>query len=468
MAGLLLVGGCDTIFPNKDGSSPVGGTNAFQMTIRTQPDNDRTPEGAPVLHQGTFNSRAGDSTGVFEDSTDFGPIEPGEAFEISFEVGRLIIDEQPPYLSMATMLVPTNDLFFSFGPEGLLLFDDSGNPRTGDVTSDLSLYDAGTEENEEPGAGDNQAPGGQCYLDSEDGSVTTVEGTDAQGISYPDVSDLVEATLSFEEEDEEGDDHNVFTLRIENVSSSATIQPAGGASWRVAPGSWMVHTDRIQPIFREGGPASTPLECLAEEGEPGRLQDSTWASTGRQLSLSPGVYAVYADTAQIFTIGQEATDAIETLAETGNPEPLAEKLSGMEIIERAGTFGDEPIQPGAPARFRIEANPRHRIQIMTAYRQANDVMFAMQPPGPRLYTEIQVPITREISGEGTLYDVGTEGSREPFEGSDQVLRQMSDDAGEEENAGIRDENNSLNSDFGYDKGRIEIEVEYEGGAEDEE
>ncbi|MDQ2767878.1 MAG: spondin domain-containing protein, partial [Gemmatimonadota bacterium] len=41
---------------------------------------------------------------------------------------------------------------------GIALFDAKGKPLSVEVTSQLALWDAGTEVNEEPGLGPNQAP----------------------------------------------------------------------------------------------------------------------------------------------------------------------------------------------------------------------------------------------------------------------------------------------------------------------
>ena len=44
------------------------------------------------------------------------------------------------------------------GPKAIALFEAKGQPRVADVTSELRLWDAGTEVNEEPGLGPSQAP----------------------------------------------------------------------------------------------------------------------------------------------------------------------------------------------------------------------------------------------------------------------------------------------------------------------
>lgn len=169
------------------------------------------------------------------------PIGPGGAYEFGFEAeaGRPALS-----LSLVTMFVPSNDLFFALGgATGLPLFaaseasgeqgvrttefgangsdgamgnesgmdDESGTndatstergmgdgatPRTGDVTDHVGLWDAGTEVNEEPGVGENQAQrqrGSGVGL-VERGTVAPVEAVN--GYDYPAVEDVLRLTLT--------------------------------------------------------------------------------------------------------------------------------------------------------------------------------------------------------------------------------------------------------------------------------
>ena len=80
-----------------------------------------------------------------------GPITPGQSYE--FEVEALPSQQ----LSTAWMFGQSNDLFYS-NARPIALFDTSGRPKSGEMTTQLSLWDAGTEVNEEPGLGPNQGP----------------------------------------------------------------------------------------------------------------------------------------------------------------------------------------------------------------------------------------------------------------------------------------------------------------------
>jgi hypothetical protein len=80
-----------------------------------------------------------------------GPLTPGQSYE--FE----IMAESGQVLSTAWMFGQSNDLFYS-NDRPIALFDASGRPKSGEMTAQLSLWDAGTELNEEPGLGPNQGP----------------------------------------------------------------------------------------------------------------------------------------------------------------------------------------------------------------------------------------------------------------------------------------------------------------------
>jgi hypothetical protein len=83
-------------------------------------------------------------------ATSDGPLTPGQAYE--FEV----LASPGQSLSLAWMFGQSNDLFYS-NERPIALFAGT-KPVSGEMTAQLSLWDAGTEVNEEPGLGPNQAP----------------------------------------------------------------------------------------------------------------------------------------------------------------------------------------------------------------------------------------------------------------------------------------------------------------------
>ena len=93
-------------------------------------------------------------------------------------------------VSVAFMFGESNDIFFA-NAEPIPLWD--GDVNAGDWTSSIALWDAGSEVNQEPGLGADQAPrqsaAGQGT--AEDGVVTAVDGVDSNGYVYPGVAAVV-------------------------------------------------------------------------------------------------------------------------------------------------------------------------------------------------------------------------------------------------------------------------------------
>lgn len=123
----------------------------------------------PVRASGVFNTPDGSDAP--------GPLAPGSAYVFT-------VDAEPgAHLAFATMYVQSNDLFYAPDEAGIALFDADGNPVNGDVTDQVALWDAGTEANEEPGVGANQAPR-QAGPDTGDDEMGVVRLVD-DGFTYP-------------------------------------------------------------------------------------------------------------------------------------------------------------------------------------------------------------------------------------------------------------------------------------------
>jgi hypothetical protein len=117
-----------------------------------------------------------------------GPILPGTAYEFK-------ITAQPgERLTLAFMFGQSNDLFYAPNGRGIALFDANGRPRGGDITSELILWDAGTEVNQEPGLGPDQAP--RQAAPNTGASERAPARRVADRYSYPRVSDVVRVTIT--------------------------------------------------------------------------------------------------------------------------------------------------------------------------------------------------------------------------------------------------------------------------------
>jgi hypothetical protein len=80
-----------------------------------------------------------------------GPITPGAAYELT-------ISAMPgERLSMTLMMGQSNDWFYAPAERGIELFK-NGTAVSGDIASQFSMWDAGTEVDQEPGIGSDQGP----------------------------------------------------------------------------------------------------------------------------------------------------------------------------------------------------------------------------------------------------------------------------------------------------------------------
>jgi len=200
----MLAVSCD----DDDPSGP-GNPNAATFTVRVE--NVNTP------------------SSFFASGTVPGLLMPGEEQEFTFEAGPVTLPMANTKLSLVTMFVQSNDLFLGPGEAGITLYD-NGARVIGDVTDHIELWDAGTEVNEEPGVGANQAPrqsGPDTGVD-ENGTVILVENS-GDGFTYPDVADVIEVELQAIAGSETG-----FRVIVRNISDGSSLPtPFAGLSWVV-------------------------------------------------------------------------------------------------------------------------------------------------------------------------------------------------------------------------------------------
>ncbi|NJL55521.1 hypothetical protein HC928_10235 [bacterium] len=347
-----------------------------------------------------------------------GPAFPGQSYTFSFAA------EPGDYLNFATMLVQSNDLFFAPVDTGIRLFDDMGSPLTGDITEQVLLWDAGTEVNEEPGVGENQAPRQAGPNTGEDELGLVLEIADVMdGFSYPAVNELINVSITHED--------GTFTVVISNISEESAL--AGP----ISPGVFAVH-GRFPFLFAEGSPASTGIEAVAEDGNPALLIEE--ANALRIAGpISPGAFAIHTPDVSLFTVGEPASAGIEANAEDGAAAPLVEELTGVEgvLIVEAFTIPDGaeeagPAFPGQSYTFTFTANEGEVLSFATMFVQSNDLFFAPNPEGIALFDDMGSPIEGDITALVPLWDAGTEVNEEPGVGENQAPRQAGPNTGDDE------------------------------------
>ncbi len=131
------------------------------------------------VYMGVFNTPLG--------AEKAGPLLPGGSYEFSFSA------EEGMRLNLIAMFGQSNDLFFA-PTYALDLFDRNGTPLSGDITENLLLWDAGTEVNQAPGVGDEQAPRQKMANTgkAENGTVGLVK----DGFKYPNTKDVLRVTIT--------------------------------------------------------------------------------------------------------------------------------------------------------------------------------------------------------------------------------------------------------------------------------
>ncbi len=372
----------------KDDDNPVP-SGTFKVTIQ-----NILPENA-YLNSGT--------TGL---------ILPGEALDFSFNAGK------GHYLSFATMLVQSNDLFYAPAPEGLQLFDDNGNVLTGDVTSLIDLWDAGTEVNQEPGVGTDQAPrqSGPDTGADENGTVELIENV-GDGYTYPAVDEVLRAQLTH-------DGGSLFTFTLTNISEGSILPTP------LAPGVFVIHGSGT-PLFEEGAASSVGLEDIAEDGNNSILADELASTSGYTSPFAPGVFAVHdADISPFFTDGAaDRGDGLEALAEDGDPSILNASLNGVSGISSydvfntpQGTSSAGPLLPGQSYEFMIEAEEGDYWSFATMLVHTNDLFYAFDENGIAFFDSAGNPISGDVTADVSLWDAGTEINEYPGAGNNQPAR----------------------------------------------
>lgn len=358
-----------------------------------------------------------------------GPAPPAAAYE--FQIHALAGDT----LTFATMLAQSNDLFFAPDERGIALYDDDGNPVSGDVTDQVELWDAGTEVNQPIGAGDQQAPrqSGPNTGDDEMGVVQLVSDLN-DGLAYPAAAEIIAVTLT-------PDDEGCITVRIKNVSGDSMFaSPITPVFWLVESHDMAMTADDDamtrgalfssgRPDFRYG------LESLAEDGDPSTLA-LVYGGGDLVTPIAPVVWAVHGDTmgsGVFFTTGEvDRGQGLEALAEDGDPAPLAESLADLNHGAQAipdGADDPGPAFPGDAYRFSFTASSGQYLSFATMFVQSNDLFFGPDENGIALFDASGYPIAGRVTRHIDLWDAGTEVNQEPGVGADQAPRQAGPDIG---------------------------------------
>ena len=260
------------------------------------------------------------------------------------------------YLSLATMLVQTNDGIVL--ANSLPLFDEDGNARS--FTMDLISYDAGTEENNE--------------------LVTHVPGPPFGG--------------------------------MERAPTADVITPHPGIAGTGDVGAAFGWTEPTATVAVEAMVDMPPMEPEPVEFEV-MLENLTMGvpAQGGQI-FSPPIFVTHGHGFSIGASGEAASAELTALAETGNHAPLAALAGGSDAVGSVVPFPPPPegvVLPGASVSTMISASAAMGyLSLATMLVQTNDgIVLANSLP---LFDEDGN--ARSFTMDLISYDAGTEENNE--------------------------------------------------------
>ena len=316
-----------------------------------------------------------------------GPAHPGESFKFSFHAG-------PSHkLSFATMYGFSNDGFYAPDTSGISLYSGT-TPITGDITSQVLLWDAGTEMNQMPGPG-NMHDG----ADTDD--PVQLMSSVADGYDYGMVNTNLKVTLEY-------DGDHMFTVTIDNLETTTT---------GISPVAWVVHS-AAKPLFEtEMNDYGKGLENIAESGDTGPLGDYLAWNSGYVSPIAPMIWVVHEKgDMPVFTNGSpDRALGLKSLAETGIP---AELYGNLMMDYNTGVGGTGPIFPGGSYSFSFDAKPNQYLSIASMLGNSNDEFFAFGDSGIKLAFGNH---PQDITDEVMLWDAGTSINQYPGTKTENVV-----------------------------------------------
>ena len=149
------------------------------------------------------------------------------------------------------------------------------------------------------------------------------------------------------------------------------------------------------------------LEDLAETGNASPLSEYLAMHSGYVSPVAPVLWLLHdKKDMPIFTEGTpDYGMGLETLAETGNPEPLYNSLmadgyeTGFQTMRTDGTSG--PLFPGQKYMFTIEGHVGQSLSIASMLGASNDIFFSTGDEGIKLSNGVaEIDLTHFIE----LYD----------------------------------------------------------------
>ncbi len=353
---------------NEDMGTPMSNdTRTFMV------ENIVTPK--LFVESGTFK-------GVGNKEVNLPVILPGQSIHFKFNAGK------NQTLMFVTMYGKSKDWFFASEQPGIKLFDNQGMAVTGDVSSQVKLWDNGTK-NDETGA-------------DESNPIREVRNVDA--------SKLMRLTLAYEESTSE------FTLTLTNTSAGT------GHETPFSPGVWAVSTfdgNKLlaeKPFFSPGEKSNPEISDIAQKGDVEKLKANVEANTGIITGISPVLLVVYQGAKNpIYELDKrESGMGLKELSQTGNADKLKESLKKMNGVKEVYVVGNSPIGPGQKGMVQYKATKGDLLAYASMFGFSNDWFYANEKAVSALSAD-------NITKNTGLFDSGTGVDQFPGAGNRQAL-----------------------------------------------
>ena len=377
------------------------------MMISCKKDDVTSPESSS---QSTISiENVLDSKPLVESGTYSGPgtppvIFPGQSVSFSFYASKA------ESITFASMYGWSNDLFFAPANPGITLYNADGTPVTGDVSSQIKLWDNGTRVNQAPGSA-VMHPG---VAEATVKNVKEVSGTDDYGNTYLAASKLMNVSLKY-------NGNSNFTITITNNSGgTANETPFSPGVWAisyVAGGKQLL----ANALYTSGQVSANGLTSLAETGNGSTLSTYLTGLTGTFTPLSPVMVVVYSGaTNPFYKTGElDRGQGLKNLAQKGSADSLASVLrlkAGVKSVYILKDMTNTVLLPkingaaGGKVSQVFSYSPGDRIAITTMYGFSNDWFFATTG------NDIDASMKGDFSSSIALLDNGTAVSQYPGAG----------------------------------------------------
>ncbi|MDU1889588.1 MAG: spondin domain-containing protein [Dysgonomonas sp.] len=283
-------------------------------------------------------------SGTFQEPGSNVEVMPGQEIQITFNAMK------GQTLMFATMYGNSWDLFFAPENPGIKLFEDNGNPITGDISNQVKLWDAGTKKNNDP----RRSKKGQPREDK-DQQVTEINGKDGT-YDYPSAGEMMKLNLAYDAA------ASRFTLTIRNNTNATKVQtPFSTGVWAVS-NAFDGKPVNEKPLFDAGEKAGTELVALAERGNNQPLGDKLAANTGAFTALSPVIVVVYKGDRNPLTatIANEMNSNTQEWAQSGNLDNLKKAMENNPDVKSVHTTSSF-TKPGETAETSYNARQGEKI-----------------------------------------------------------------------------------------------------------